>query len=92
MSKPETLESIYKIPGYTFFYWGFDLPKQRYSDLVRYFGLSDEKKTAPVKLDIGGKEYDAKLGLVRITTRNFPNRDVIRLYYKGQQETLKAFR
>ena len=92
VSGPETLESIFEIPGYTFFYWGFTLPKRRYPEFARYFGLGEGKKIVPVKLVIEGKEYDAKLGLIRISSPKYPNRDVMRLYYENEQETLKAMR
>ena len=92
MSSQETLESIFEVPGFTFFYWGFTLPKRRYSDLIRYFGLSDEKRSVPVKLVVSAKEYEAKIELVRIKSPKYPNRDVIRLYYRGKPETLKALR
>ena len=92
VSSAETLESIFEIPGYTFFYWGFTLPKRRYSDFVRYFGLGEGKKIVPVKLVIGGKEYNAKIDLIRISSPKYPNRDVMRLFYEGEQETLKAMR
>ena len=92
VSIPETLESNFEIPGYTFFYWGFTLPKRRYSEFIRYFGLGEGKKIVPVKLLINGKEYDAKIGLIRISSPKYPKRDVMRLYYDGEQETLKSMR
>ena len=92
VSGPETLESIFEIPGYTFFYWGFTLPKRRYPEFVRYFGLGEGKKIVPVKLLITGREYDAKIGLIRISSPKYPNRDVMRLYYDSEPETLKAMR
>ena len=92
MSDSETLESSFEIPGYTFFYWGFTLPKRRYPEFIHYFVLGEGKKIVPVKLLIGGNEYNAKIGLVRISSPKYPNRNVMRLYYDGEQETLKAMR
>lgn len=87
-----TLESVFEVPGYTFFYWGFTLPKRRYTDLIRYFGLSETKKRAPIKLVISNKEFDAKIELVRISSPKYPNRDVVRIYYDRELATLKALR
>ena len=92
VSGPETLESIFEIPRYRFFDWGFTLPKSSYPGLTRLFGLNDAKRNVPVKLLIDNREYDAKIGLVRITSPKYPNRDVIHLYYDGEQETQKALR
>jgi len=88
----ETLESVFEVPGYTFFYWGFTLPKRRYPDLIRYFGLGQGRKRVPIKLLINSKEYDAIIELVRITSPKYPNRDVVRIYYDRELATLKALR
>ena len=39
----EKLDSFYVIPGYTFFYWGFTLPKKHYDEFIDLFNFNDDK-------------------------------------------------
>jgi hypothetical protein len=92
MESASLLEPVYVIPGYTFFYWGFTIPKRlspRYAD---HFGFGEEKLVAKIKLVINRKEYDAKIRVARIRTSRFPNRDVVQVFYDTETETLKALR
>lgn len=43
-------------------------------------------------LVINKKRYPAKVRLARITTKNFPNREVVQIFYNKEPETLKALR
>lgn len=92
MTQEVELEPIYVIPGFTFFYWGFTIPKRRYQEYTSFFGIGTEKLVTPLKLQIGGHEYKAKIRVARITTARFPNRNVVQIYYENEAETLKALR
>src|SRR3989442_4277114 len=92
MSNGVTLEPIFVVPGYTFFYWGFTLPKRFYPEYTKYFKLGEGNLISDLKLIVNSAQYDAKIGLVRIKSPKYPNRDVVRLYYDGEPETLKVLR
>lgn len=86
------LNSFYVIPGHTFFYWGFTLPKREYEDFDTHFDFSDKRLTYDIELTISAKKYPAKIRQVRITTDKFPNRKVVQVVYEGYPQTLKALR
>lgn len=86
------LDSFYVIPGYTFFYWGFTLPKREYPSFGKHFGFKSGHLLHDIQINIAGKYYAAKIRLARIKTKRFPNRDVVQIYYDSEQETLKALR
>jgi len=86
------LDSIYVVPGYTFFYWGFTLPQRDFLDFTNHFGLKKGTQIFSILLEIRGKPYPAKIRLARITTERFPHRNVVQIYYQNQYETLKALR
>lgn len=86
------LNSFYVIPQYTFFYWGFTLPKREYPDFIKHFRLNRKTKTQSVSLIIAGKKYPAKVRIAYITTSKFPNRQVVQIFYDREHETLKALR
>lgn len=86
------LDSVYVIPGYTFFYWGFTLPKRTYPNFIDHFGLKEGNLVSRIKLTIGNKRYDAKIRMARITTKRFPNRNVVQIFYDTETDTLKALR
>jgi len=86
------LNSFYVIPGYTFFYWGFTLPKKEYASFIKFFKFRKSQLTILINLNIQGKRYPAKIVLTRITTKRFPNRKVVRIFYDRERETLKALR
>jgi hypothetical protein len=44
------LNSFHVIPGYTFFYWGFTLPKREYSDFITFFDFKNKSLTAPIQI------------------------------------------
>lgn len=88
----EKLDSVFVVPGYTSFYWGFTLTKSVYQNYIKYFNLGTKRLTKPIKLRIGNKFYDAKIRLARITTSNFPNREVVQIFYDTEYDTLKALR
>lgn len=87
-----TLNSFYVIPGYTFFYWGFTLPKREYMDFIRFFNFKEGSLITPIQIKIDSKFYNAKVRLVRITTKRFPNREVVQIFYDTEYDTLKALR
>ncbi|MCX5797001.1 MAG: GIY-YIG nuclease family protein [Elusimicrobia bacterium] len=86
------LNSFYVIPGYTFFYWGFTVPQREAPEFMRYFRLRKGPQTKSITLLIHGKRYPAKIRLVNITTKRFPNRSVVQIYYEREYTTLKALR
>jgi hypothetical protein len=86
------LNSFYVIPGYTFFYWGFTIPKRENPYFIKYFKLKRGNLNKDIKLIINNKEYSAKIRLANITTKKFPNRKVIQIFYDRERVTLKALR
>lgn len=92
MEPASPLEPVYVVPGYTFFYWGFTIPKRISPHYADYFGFGEGKLVAKIKLVINRKEHDAKIRVARIRTSRFPNRDVVQIFYDTETETLKALR
>lgn len=92
MVRGQSLGSIYVIPGYTFFYWGFTLPKKVYEGYTKHFSFEKGGLTTKITLVINGKNYPARIRLTRITTKNFPNREVVQISYDTEYDTLKALR
>ena len=97
----EKLDSFYVIPGYTFFYWGFTLPKKHYDEFIGFFHFDDDKLLEKITLKIDGKKYPAKIRMARINNkgtmkgrsdRQYPEREVIQIFWDKEYETLKALR
>jgi hypothetical protein len=97
----EKLDSFYVIPGYTFFYWGFTLPKKHYDEFIGFFNFSDDKLVDKITLKIDGKKYPAKVRMARINNKGtmkgrsnvkYPEREVIQIFWDKEYETLKALR
>ena len=95
------LSSIYVVPGYTFFYWGFTLKKDLYPEYIEYFNLGEGNLVVPIKLQIKGKLYDAKIRVARINNKGkiknrsdtvYPERDVVQIFFDQERDTLKALR
>lgn len=85
------LDSFYVIPGYTFFYWGFTLPKKYYDDFIGYFDLDHGKQSYDIKLVINNKKFKAKVRLVKQDNK-WSKRNVIQIFYDREYDTLKALR
>jgi hypothetical protein len=92
MESASLLEPVYVVPGYTFFYWGFTIPKRLSPNYADHFGFGEGKLVAKIKLVVNRKEYDAKIRVARIRTTRFPNRDVVQVFYDAETKTLKALR
>ena len=97
----EKLDSFYVIPGYTFFYWGFTLPKKHYDEFIGFFNFNDDKLVDKITLKIDGKKYPAKIRMARINNKGtmkgrsdvkYPEREVIQIFWDKEYETLKALR
>ena len=97
----EKLDSFYVIPGYTFFYWGFTLPKKHYDEFIEFFKFKEDKLVDKISLKIDGKKYPAKIRMARINNkgtmkgrsdRKYPERNVIQIFWDKEYETLKALR
>ena len=97
----DKLDSFYVIPGYTFFYWGFTLPKKHYDEFIEFFNFNDKKLVDKISLKINGKKYPAKIRMARINNkgtmkgrsdRKYPERNVIQIFWDKEYETLKALR
>ncbi len=97
----EKLDSFYVIPGYTFFYWGFTLPKKHYEEFIDFFNFNDDKLLDKITLKIDGKKYPAKIRMARINNKGtmkgrsnvkYPEREVIQIFWDKEYETLKALR
>ncbi len=92
MTPEPQLEPTYVSPGYTFFYYGFIVPKRRYSEYTGFLGIGGERLIVPIRLEISGHEYPAKMRVARIKSPKYPNRNVLMVYYENEQDTLKAMR
>ena len=97
----DKLDSFYVIPGYTFFYWGFTLPKKHYDEFIDFFNFNDKKLVDKISLKIDGKKYPAKIRMARINNKGtmkgrsdkkYPERNVIQIFWDKEYETLKALR
>ena len=95
------LSSLYVVPGYTFFYYGFTLQKAFYQEYIKHFGLSVSDRTKPIKLQIKNKVYDAKIRLVSIdnsgksknrSSVEYPVREALQIFWENELDTLKALR
>lgn len=95
------LNSFFVVPAYTFFYWGFTLKKETYQELIEYFKLSEGNLLYPITLEINRKKFNAKIELARINNQGkmknrsstiYPERDVVRIRYAQERDTLKALR
>ena len=80
---------FYKIPNYTFFYWGFPIEKEHVDEIKNYFSLSvGNKSTQDICLEVEKKKYNAKLNLMR--QKN--GREQLRVTYDTNFEFLKILR
>ena len=95
------LSSLYVVPGYTFFYYGFTLQKAFYQEYIKHFDLSISDRTKPIKLQIKNKVFDAKIRLVSIdnsgksknrSSVEYPVREVLQIFWENELDTLKALR
>ena len=95
------IDSFYVIPGYTFFYWGFTLPKKFYPDYIHHFKFDESNLNADIFLMIKGRKFPAKIRMARINNKGksksrsdvrYPERNVIQVFYDREYNTLKALR
>ncbi len=87
------LDSFYVVPGYTFFYWGFTLPKKEYINYTRYFRLSHGPQNRDIILIINNRKYAAKIRLVKEKAgAHWKARNVVQIFYNRETTTLKALR
>lgn len=95
------LNSFYVIPGYTFFYWGFSLPKKHYDEFIGHFKFREGHLVQDISIKINNKKYSAKVRVARIDNSGkfksrsnvkYPVRDVVQVFYNGEYDTLKALR
>ena len=95
------LNSFYVVPAQTFFKWGFTIPKNHYSEYIKYFDFKEGNLVQPIKIKIDNKIYSAKARMARInnqgtgagrSNRIYPVRDVVQIFYNKNYDTLKALR
>jgi len=95
------LSPFYVVPGKTFFYWGFTIPKNHYPDYIDFFKFKDGNLVQEILIKIDNKNYPAKVRMARINNKGksksrsdtiYPVRDVIQIMYEHSQETLKVLR
>jgi hypothetical protein len=95
------LGSFYVVPGHTFFYWGFTIPKKFYDDYIDFLKLDEGNLKKDIVLIIDGKRYSAKIRMARInntavfagrSANKWRERNVIQVFYDREYETLKALR
>ena len=95
------LNSFYVVPAQTFFKWGFTIPKNHYSEYIKYFDFKEGNLVQLIKIKIDNKIYSAKARMARInnqgtgagrSNRIYPVRDVVQIFYNKNYDTLKALR
>ena len=95
------LSSLYVVPGYTFFYYGFTLQKAFYQEYIKHFDLTTSDRTKPIKLQIKNKVFNAKIRLVsqdnsgkskNRSSVEYPIREVLQIFWENELDTLKALR
>ena len=95
------LSSLYVVPGYTFFYYGFTLQKAFYQEYIKHFDLTTSDRTKPIKLQIKNKVCNAKIRLVsqdnsgkskNRSSVQYPVREVLQIFWENELDTLKALR
>src|SRR5690349_11466411 len=92
MSSGATLDPVYVVPGYTFFYYGFDLRKRLAQQFIDHFKLGEGHLADSIILIIHGKPHKAKIRVARQRSPKYALRDVVQIFYSNEQETLKALR
>lgn len=95
------LSPFYVIPAKTFFYWGFTIRKNHYSEYIDFFELKEGNLVQDIFISINNKKYPAKVRMARINNKGrgrgrsdtlYPERDVVQIMYNHSRETLKALR
>jgi len=86
------LPSFHVVPGHTFFYGHFTLPKAVYSEYIDFFDLKQTSLQKPIKLIIKNKQYDAIVRLARQTSPKWKKRNVLEIEYPKKYDTRKALR
>ena len=96
----EKLSSIYVVPKNTFFKWGFgfrsinDKNASKNNEYVKFFDLlGNGGQTKKIKLVIEGKEYPARIRIIRQDNQHSV-RDVLSIFWNasGEQVTRKVLR
>jgi len=97
----KNLNPFYVVPAKTFFYWGFNIPKNHNANYIDFFNFKDGNLTQEILIKINNKYYPAKIGRSHINNQGtgkgrsdniYPERYLIRIMYEHSQETLKALR
>ena len=92
---------FYVVPGYTFFYWGFTIPKRHYPEYIDYFGLNPDNLVVPITIKVGNKKLPAKLRMAQINNkgefegrsdRKYPERNVLQIVWDREYDTKKSLR
>ena len=96
-----TLTPFYVVPGYTFFYWGFTIPKRHYPEYKKEFSLNPDNLVVPITIKVGNKKLPAKLRMAQINNkgefegrsdRKYPERNVLQIFWDREYDTKKALR
>lgn len=97
----KNLNSFYVVPAYTFFYWGFTFPKKHNLEYIDFFEFAEGRLLEDITIKIERKSYPAKIRMARInnsgkfegrSSRQYPERNVIQVFYDREYDTLKALR
>ena len=97
----KNLNPFYVVPAKTFFYWGFNIPKNHNANYIDFFNFKDGNLTQEILIKINNKYYPAKIGRSHINNQGtgkgrsdniYSERYLIRIMYEHSQETLKALR
>ena len=95
------LTPFYVVPGYTFFYWGFTIPKRHYPEYKKEFGLNPDNLVVPITIKVGNKKLPAKLRMAQINNkgefegrsdRKYPERNVLQIFWDREYDTKKSLR
>jgi len=63
------LTPFYVIPAKTFFYWGFAIRKNHYSEYIDFFDFKEGNLVKDIFITINNKKYPAQARLLRINNK-----------------------
>lgn len=82
------IDSFYVIPGYTFFYWGFTLPKKFYPDLFSQFKYNSYGKNNHTEntsdYDIFSQYRETRSFSFEYNTQGYPTSSVYQYKRDGE--------
>ena len=80
------LNSFYVVPAQTFFKWGFTIPKNHYSEYIKYFDFKEGNLVQPIKIKIDNRSLNYETyfekGSSKILSEDYTSHNTNRLNNK----------